>query len=107
MKKKRQNGQTVSPTPDYRDARVGTVVRSAAGHDRGLLLVVVAGMDEHHVLVADGKTRKLIAPKKKKMQHLRMLTKLSAEDTERIVRREINDSFLRKTLSALAPLCFT
>ena len=101
MKKKRQTDHISLDSPDYQDERVGDIAVSMAGHDAGLLLVVVAGMDDKHVLVADGKNRKLIAPKKKKMQHLSILTKLDAEDTEKLKLREVNDSFLRKKLSAL------
>lgn len=107
MKKKRQKDQISSAAPDYRDARVGDVAVSTAGHDAGLLLVVVAGIDGKYVLVADGKHRKLIAPKKKQMQHLSILTKLSKEDKEKLMAREVNDSFLRKKLSSLDLAGFT
>ena len=76
MKKKRLNKNAkddLLAVSDQTDERVGSVCVSMAGHDRGLLLVVVAGVDPEHVLTADGKTRKLIAPKKKKMRHLRLI----------------------------------
>ena len=107
MKKKRLKDQMSSVAPDYRDAREGDIAVSMAGHDAGSLLVVVAGIDDQYVLVADGKRRKLIAPKKKKMQHLSILTKLCDEDTEMLKMREANDSFLRKKLSALDLESFT
>lgn len=107
MKKKRQTDQISSASPNFWDERVGDIAVSTAGHDAGLLLVVVAGIDDKYVLVADGKNRKLIAPKKKKMQHISILTKLDAEDTERLRKREVNDSFLRKKLSALDLESFT
>ena len=107
MKKKRQDDQISSVSPDYRDERVGDIAISMAGHDAGTLLVVVAGIDDQYVLVADGKRRKLIAPKKKKMQHLSILTKLREEDTEKLIAREVNDSFLRKKLSGLDLARFT
>lgn len=93
--------------PDVRDHRVGTIAISMAGRDAGSLLVIVAGIDDLCVLVADGKRRKLIAPKKKKMQHLSILTKLSEEDTETLVAGKANDSFLRQKLSALDLESFT
>jgi ribosomal protein L14E/L6E/L27E len=107
MKKKRQTDQMSLGSPDYQDERVGDIAVSTAGHDAGLLLVVVAGIDDKYVLVADGKNRKLIAPKKKKMQHISILTKLNAEDTEKLNKREVNDSLLRKKLSALDLESFT
>ena len=85
--------------PDRTDTRVGSVCVSIAGHDTGDYLVIIAGIDRDHVYVADGKVRKLIAPKKKKMRHLNMITKLSGPDTEVLRNGAYNDSFLRKALS--------
>lgn len=50
--------------------RVGQVVRSRAGRDRGRLLVITAIVDTAHVYVADGELRMLERPKKKKLRHL-------------------------------------
>ena len=104
MKKKRLNKNAkddLLAVSDQTDERVGSVCVSMAGHDRGLLLVVVAGVDPEHVLTADGKTRKLIAPKKKKMRHLSRFTRLSEKDTMALKRGCVNDSFLRKALSSI------
>ena len=102
MKKKRhsQNEKdTMHSVFNRMDARVGSVCVSMAGHDTGDYLVIIAGIDRSHVYVADGKARKLIAPKKKKMRHLNMITKLSGPDTEVLRSGSYNDSFLRKVLS--------
>ena len=101
MKKKRQKNLMSPVSPSVSDERVGGIAVSLAGHDAGLILVVVAGLDEKYVLVADGKNRKLSAPKKKKMQHLSILTRLSKEDTVRLKEGTANDSFLRKKISSL------
>jgi len=50
---------------------VGQVVVSTAGHDRGRTFVVVGVVDETTVLIADGRTRTMDRPKKKKIRHLR------------------------------------
>ncbi len=97
--KRRQKDQIPAYVPDHGDTRVGDIAVSLAGHDAGLPIIVVAGIDERYVLVADGKRRKLIAPKKKKMQHIRILTKLNEKDTETLREGRANDSFLRKKLS--------
>lgn len=47
----------------------GWIVRSKAGHDKGTLLCVV-GEVEDFLLLADGKTRKAAAPKRKKRSHV-------------------------------------
>ncbi|MBQ3489437.1 MAG: RNA-binding protein [Clostridia bacterium] len=102
MKKKRQNKNekdTVVAVFDRTDTRVGSVCVSEAGHDTGDVLVILAGIDRDHVYVADGKARKMISPKKKKMRHLNMITKLSGPDTEVLRSGSYNDSFLRKVLS--------
>jgi ribosomal protein L14E/L6E/L27E len=104
--KKRQTIRN-SPVPDPHDARVGGVAVSLAGHDQGTILVIVAGLDEKYVLVADGRRRVLAAPKKKQMRHLRILTKLSEQDTESLSKGEANDCFLRRKLSGFDLACFT
>ena len=49
--------------------RRGDVVRSAAGHDKGLLFLVVKE-EGAFLWLADGKSRKLEAPKKKRRKHV-------------------------------------
>lgn len=46
-----------------------SVVKSVAGRDKGLLLVVV-GKCDGNVLLADGKARPLIRPKLKNIKHI-------------------------------------
>ena len=103
MKKRKSKIEKNVPSiaPDRTDARVGSVCVSKAGHDAGDYLVVIAGIDRDHVYVADGKARKLIAPKKKKMRHLSMITKLSEQATEILKNGVYNDSFLRNEISAV------
>lgn len=49
--------------------RTGAIVRSKAGHDKGLLFCVV-GTQDGYLLLANGKQRKLAAPKRKKPIHV-------------------------------------
>ena len=54
----------------YREAiKVGMVVKSMAGHDSGLFHVIVRE-EAGFAYIADGKLRKLSAPKKKNPLHL-------------------------------------
>ena len=103
MKKRKTKIEKNVPSlaSDRTDARVGSVCVSKAGHDAGDYLVVIAGIDRDHVYVADGKARKLIAPKKKKVRHLSMITKLSEQTLEILRSGVYNDSFLRKEISAV------
>ena len=103
MKKQKMKIEKNAPpiVTDRSDARVGSVCVSMAGHDEGVCFIVIAGIDRDHVYVADGKARKLIAPKKKKMRHLSMITKLSGQTEEILRSGAYNDSFLRKEISAV------
>ena len=47
------------------DYRIGDVVKSKAGHDKGVYYVVIAA-DGSYVLVANGKNRAIDSPKRKK-----------------------------------------
>ena len=87
----------------------GRVVISLQGRDEGRAFVVTGTIDEQHVWIADGVTRKLAHPKKKKIKHLRpkpYVVDLSPRpDTHRLM-----DSDLRKALEAIGlgidqPLC--
>ena len=48
------------------DITTGMVIISAAGHDKGQWFLVT-GVDGRYAYLADGKERKLAAPKKKNM----------------------------------------
>ena len=61
----------------------GMIVRSLAGHDKGELMVIVGVDGDGRLLLADGKRRKLAAPKKKKEKHVQFWSRahrLSEED---------------------------
>ncbi len=49
---------------------IGRVCMARSGRDAGRLFVIVGILDESYVLIADGVTRKLAKPKKKKIKHL-------------------------------------
>lgn len=51
------------------DIEIGSIVRSKAGRDKGMLFLVVDAAGEY-AYVADGKLRKREKPKKKKLKHL-------------------------------------
>ncbi len=52
------------------DIKAGTVIISTSGHDKGRLLLVT-GAEGRFVYLADGKERRLAAPKKKNLKHVR------------------------------------
>ena len=75
------------------------IVRSDAGRDKGKLFVVLAAEGEY-LLLADGKSRKVESPKRKKRRHVlfvaadenRLSDKMKSEE-------KITNSELRRTLA--------
>ena len=76
------------------------IIRSDAGRDKGKLFVVLA-VEGEYLLLADGKSRKLESPKRKKRRHVlfvaadenRLSAKIKSEE-------KITNSELRRTLAA-------
>ena len=68
----------------------GSVVRAEAGRDGGKFFAVVEA-DEKYCLIADGKSRKLVSPKRKNIKHIRVTNSM-------IDVNEITDKKLRNML---------
>ena len=81
------------------DIAKSNIVRSDAGRDKGKLFFVLAAEGEY-LLLADGKSRKVESPKRKKRRHVQFV---AADDTrlaEKIRSEEkITNSELRRTLA--------
>jgi ribosomal protein L14E/L6E/L27E len=58
---------------------IGKVVLSKAGRDRNHLYVVVRQINEEYVLLANGNTKSMNMPKKKKIKHLSILEDIDDE----------------------------
>ena len=54
---------------------IGDIVRALAGRDEKKLFLVVGIADENYVFIADGRSRKADAPKKKKIKHIELVKK--------------------------------
>lgn len=67
---------------------IGKVVISRAGRDQGRYYIIIKVIDEKYVYVADGKYRKLLNPKKKKLKHLIMTNLVSENIREKILKGE-------------------
>lgn len=74
------------------EAKIGMIVRSAAGHDKGNFLVITA-VEGDFAFIADGKERKLEKPKKKRLKHLKLTNTVIDTDN-------LTDKGLRKIISA-------
>ena len=76
------------------------IVLSLAGHDEGKLFVAV-GSDGGYLLLADGKGRKLDAPKRKRRKHVRGVGTSAHPAIIRLQRGElVSDKDLRRALAA-------
>ena len=71
--------------------RIGDLVISKSGRDKGRKLAVVGITDENYVLIADGDLRKVGNPKRKKVKHLQCAGKISYKE-------DMTDSALKKML---------
>ena len=78
----------------------GRVVLSTQGRDEGRYFVVLKVIDENFVLMADGLTRKIDHPKKKKVKHLRPKPIVVEVDGSKLPNKHLQDSDLRSALSA-------
>ena len=76
------------------------IVRSDAGRDQGKLFIVLA-VEGEYLLLADGKGRRVEAPKRKKRRHVLFVSEDSSRLADKIKRSEkITNSELRRTLAA-------
>lgn len=78
----------------------GRVVVSTQGHDAGRWYAVVSVLDERHMLLTDGDTRKLAKPKKKQVKHLKALPLSIQLEGRGESGGPIADSDIRKALKA-------
>ena len=78
----------------------GRVVLSTQGRDAGRYFIVLQVIDEQFVLMADGQSRKLAHPKKKKVKHLRAKPIMVNVDGSTLPNRHLQDSDLRSALEA-------
>ena len=82
------------------DIAKSNIVRSDAGRDKGKLFVVLA-VEGEYLLLADGKSRKVEAPKRKKRRHVLFVAEDESRLSEKIKGEErITNSELRRTLAA-------
>ena len=76
------------------------IVKSAAGRDKGDFFFVLDTQEEF-LLLADGKTRRVEKPKKKKRKHVTFVGESHSVVAEKIKSSEkITNSELRKALAA-------
>lgn len=82
------------------DITSGSIVLSTAGRDCDRIFAVVGVIDENHVLISDGRVRRLETPKKKKLKHLKFISQ-SEEIAQKISDGKLTNNILKKELSAI------
>ena len=83
-----------------REFKTGSIVIGAAGREKGLPFLVVGTTAEGLLLLSDGDTRKLAAPKKKKPMHVRYTPLRCGAVAEKLAAgKPVTDSEIRKALA--------
>ena len=78
-----------------------SLIVSKAGRDKGQLFYVI-DTDERYVYLADGKSRRLEKPKRKKRKHVEQVPRTESRIAEKIRNGEkVLNSELRKELASL------
>ncbi len=81
------------------DLKIGQIVKSKAGRDKGRVFIISMILDEQYVLVCNGELRKLSSPKKKKVKHLVIYNTVCTEFAEKLQRNENpDDAYVRRLL---------
>ncbi|HCS12043.1 MAG TPA: hypothetical protein DIV40_11370, partial [Clostridiales bacterium] len=78
------------------DLKIGQIVKSKAGRDKGRIFLICRVVDEEFVLVCDGSLRKLNNPKKKKVKHLMIYKTVLTEFAEKLQENQnLNDAYVK------------
>ncbi|MCI2056734.1 MAG: KOW domain-containing RNA-binding protein [Oscillibacter sp.] len=82
------------------DIAAANIVRSNAGRDTGKLFFVLK-VEGEYLLLADGRARKVEAPKRKKARHVLFVSAEGGRLSEKIRKAEkVTNSELRRALAA-------
>ncbi len=84
------------------EAKIGQLVKSKAGRDKGQYMIVLDIIDANHVALVDGYCRKIGNPKKKKLKHLQLTTRI-ANDFVAVLQsgKEPTDENVQNALNSL------
>lgn len=88
------------------DLKLGQVVRSTAGRDKGKFMIVCRFLDGENVALCDGDLRKIANPKKKKCKHIAKTNHVDEALMEKLVKGDkISNADLRKALEVFNGVC--
>lgn len=81
------------------DTIIGRYVWSKAGRDKDELFIIIDIVDDNHVLIADGKRRRVSNPKKKKLKHLNITQRVAQEVSDAVImKKKLIDSDLQNAV---------
>ena len=81
------------------DISKSDIIESLAGRDKGNFFYVI-DVEDNYVLIADGKGRKLENPKRKKLKHVRRVTRTETRVAAKILNGDkVLNSELRRDLA--------
>ncbi len=81
------------------DISKSDIIMSLAGRDKGKLFYVI-DVEEGYALIADGKGRKLENPKRKKLKHVRRVSRTETRVADKLQRGDkVLNSELRRDLA--------
>ena len=86
--------------------KIFEIVKSIAGHDKGNIYLISEILNQDYVLLIDGKNKKILNPKKKKIKHIKSLKSVEI-GLENIFKDKsrINDGEIRKILKKYKEIC--
>ena len=84
------------------DIAKADIVISIAGRDQGCLFYVLSA-ENGCALIADGKSRKIEAPKRKKLKHVRRVTRTDSRVAQKLLHGDpVLNSELRRDLAEIS-----
>lgn len=87
------------------EVKLGQLVLSTQGRDKGVLAIVVEKVDDKFVKIADGTVRRVSKPKLKKIKHLKITEDFSIEVIEKIEKGQpLTDGIVAKAIKSFQEL---
>lgn len=77
--------------------KIGTIVKSIAGHDKNNLFVII-NVENEYVYLVDGRCRTLNKPKKKKVKHIEYVADSHLYEEYMANNVELLDAHIRKII---------
>lgn len=84
------------------ELELGRIVLAKAGRDKGKAFIIVGKPSNEYVLIANGGSRTIDKPKKKKIMHLDPRPEVTVEIKEKLITgKQVFDAEIRKSLRSL------